>query len=663
VSRRTLWCFGIRAPIPLSFPQNPQSYRLRVNPIPSSTAGTSDSERRSGVAGLTLIALGVVYGDIGTSPLYAVRECFHGESRVPLTPENVLGVLSLIVWSLVLVVSLKYLTFVMRADNDGEGGILALMTLAVSRRGTGRKAWVLTVLGLFGAGLLYGDGAITPAISVLSAVEGMHVATSAFDEFVVPIAAVILLLLFLGQSHGTAKVGRLFGPVMLVWFAVIAVLGIAEIIQQPGVLAAVSPHHALWFFAANQWEGFVVLGVVFLVVTGAEALYADMGHFGAPPIRLAWFAVVLPALLANYFGQGALLLSRPDAVKNPFYHLAPDWALYPLVVLATAATVIASQAVISGAFSLTSQSISLGFGPRMAIVHTSKEERGQIYVPAVNWLLFAAVIGLVLSFGSSSRLANAYGMAVTTAMVITAALFFVVARNRWKWPLWIVAALTGLFLAIDLAFFGANLIKIHSGGWFPLLIGTAICVVLTTWIAGRRATAAALGDARQSVEELLHDVAENPPHRIPSPAIYLTASEVGVPVALVHNLRHNRVLHEPVGLLTVVIEERPWVPLDERLELTPLGEGLYRVFSHYGYKQPPNVPNVVELCAEREPAFAAEEATYFLGRMTLEITDLPGMARWRKRLFHWLLVNAGDVSAYFGLPPEQVVEIGLRVEI
>lgn len=626
-------------------------------------AASNTNGRTQKLGSLTLTALGVVYGDIGTSPLYAVRECFHGQANLAVTADNVLGVLSLVFWSLILVVSLKYMIFVLRADNDGEGGILALMTLAVPRRSGRPPARLLMLMGLFGAGLLYGDGIITPAISVLSAVEGVHVATPALDHLVVPMTMAILVVLFLFQRRGTARVGKLFGPVMLIWFSVLAVLGAIAIVRNPAVLAAVSPQHAVQFLAWNRHEGFLILGIVFLVVTGGEALYADMGHFGVRPIRLAWFGLVLPALLINYFGQGALLLSNPQTTRNPFYLLAPEWALIPLVLLATAATVIASQAIISGAFSLSSQAGQLGLSPRMATVHTSKDERGQIYVPAVNWLLFVAVMGLVLAFRSSSNLAAAYGMAVTTTMVITAILFYVVARQRWKWSRWRATGLVGLFLIFDLAFFSANLFKIPDGGWFPLLVGAAICLLMTTWQRGQQAVAAGLSEILISTDALLEEIAAEPPVRIKTPAVYMVKDPGGVPLALLHNLRHNKVLHQPVGLLSIQIEEQPWVPLDDRLEFKPLGQDLYRIIAHFGFKQPPNLPNVIDQCRQYNAQFANPETTYFLGRVTLDITNRPGMYRWRKQLFLWLLHSENDASSYFSIPPEQVVEIGIRLRL
>jgi KUP system potassium uptake protein len=619
---------------------------------------------QGGAAALTLAALGVVYGDIGTSPLYALRECFHGPLALPVSANNVMGVLSLIFWSLLLIISVKYLIFVMRADNDGEGGIIALMVLASRHVTSARRRWLIMILGLFGAGLLYGDGIITPAISVLSAVEGLGVAAPSLSPFVLPVTVGILIALFLLQSRGTAYVGRLFGPVMIVWFVTLALLGLNAIVQNPTVLAAASPLYAVTFFVRNQIGGFLILGVVFLVVTGGEALYADMGHFGARPIRWAWFGCVLPSLLVNYFGQGALLLAQPSAADSPFYHLAADWLKYPLVALATAATVIASQAVITGAFSLAYQAVQLGLVPRMKIAHTSKDERGQVYVPTVNWALLVLVVGLVLTFQSSSNLASAYGMAVTTTMVITALLFYVVARNRWGWSPLLAGCVVGPFLAIDLGFFGANLVKVMAGGWLPLLVGSGVCVLMTTWKRGRDLLAHIIQP--QLVDANLLFTAEleaDPPTRLATPAVYLTANTHGVPLALVHNVHHNQVLHQPLGILTVVTEERPYVPLDERIELKSLGHKMYRITAHYGFKQKPNVPNILDQCRQQGVDLTGSETTFFLGRTTLDVVGNRGMSHWRKLLFAWMVNNARDASKYFGIPAGQVVELGTRLEM
>ncbi|WP_222436087.1 potassium transporter Kup [Rubripirellula reticaptiva] len=634
--------------------------------------GMTDHQPTKTLLPATLAALGIVYGDIGTSPLYAIRACFIGDGRLAVNEVNVLGVLSLIFWSLALVVSLKYLVFVMRADNQGEGGILALMSLITNptrKRATAQDEPCLRVkfvvlFGLFGASLLYGDGIITPAISVLSAIEGVHVATGALDHLVLPTSLLILFALFWFQKRGTAKIGRLFGPAMIVWFAVIAVLGIAAIVKQPSALAAVNPIHAIVFFRVEGFAAFTILGVVFLVVTGGEALYADMGHFGKRPIRLAWFMIVLPSLLLNYFGQGALLLSDAATVSNPFYLLAPSWALIPMVLLATIATVIASQAIISGAFSLTSQAVQLGYLPRVSIIHTSKDEQGQIYVPVVNWLMFAGVVALVLSFRTSENLAAAYGMAVTTTMVITSVLLYLVAVNRWQWSRWFAVPLIGLFLCIDVAFFAANLPKIPDGGWLPLLVGVGLCVVMMTWNRGRQTVLRLLRRRLISTKELIDEMATSSPRRLNATAIYLTSHDEGVPMAMLHNVRHNQAMHNPVGLLTIDVEDRPWVSLEERLQIERIDSGWYRIVAHYGFKQRPNLPGIVEQCRQQCVDFGDPSAiTYFLSRVTLDIGNQPTMLHWRKLLFVALLRNADDPSKYFHAPPDQVVEIGTRLEI
>ncbi|HEX8851860.1 MAG TPA: KUP/HAK/KT family potassium transporter, partial [Pyrinomonadaceae bacterium] len=521
---------------------------------------------------LSLTALGIVYGDIGTSPLYAMRECFHGPHAIESTPENVFGVLSLIFWALILIISLKYCIFVLRADNQGEGGILALTALATPIKIVSKsERWMLVLLGIFGAALLYGDGIITPAISVLGAIEGLNVATPLFAPYVVPLTIVIIVGLFLIQSRGTAKVGRLFGPVMLLWFVCIAALGVMQIARHPAVVGAFNPAHAFAFFRRNGWHGFLVLGTVFLVVTGGEALYADMGHFGKRPIRIVWYVLVLPALLLNYLGQGALLIEQPAAAENPFYRLAPEWALYPLIVLATCAAIIASQALISGAYSLTMQAIQLGFMPRLKIAHTSSTEMGQIYIPALNWALMLGCIAIVVGFGSSSNLAAAYGVAVTATMVITTILLGVVERDKWRWSLPLVIALTGFSLVIDLAFFGANVIKIPAGGWFPLVVGAAIFMLMTTWKKGRRILAERLLSRAHPINVFLDDIARHPPVRVPGTAIFMNGTATGTPPALMHNLEHNKVLHERVVLLTVKTRQVPHVEPPDRVRVESLG--------------------------------------------------------------------------------------------
>lgn len=613
---------------------------------------------------LSLATLGVVYGDIGTSPLYAIRECFHGPHAITPSAANVLGVLSLVFWALIIVISIKYLVFVLRADNHGEGGILSLTALATPIRPSGRtEHFFLILIGIFGAALLYGDGIITPAISVLGAMEGLTVATPVLSPYVVPITILILVALFLFQSRGTAKVGRVFGPITFVWFAVLAVLGTAQILRYPGVVAAVNPLYGLDFFLQNGWHGFLILGSVFLVVTGGEALYADMGHFGTRPIRVVWFSVVLPALLLNYFGQGALLLEDPDAAHNPFYRLAPTWALYPMIVLATSAAIIASQAVISGAFSLTMQAVQLGFSPRLKINHTSTREYGQIYIPAVNWALMVGCIAIVIGFRSSSNLAAAYGVAVTSTMVITTLLFYVVARSVWQWNRLAVAALAIFFLIVDLAFFGANIIKVAHGGWFPLLLAAVVFIVMTTWKNGRRILNARIQSESRPLEEFLQDMARRPPMRVPGTAIFMNGNASRTPPALLHNLEHNKVLHQRVLFLTVKTKQIPFVAHEDRMEVEPLGDGFLRLKVYYGFMEDPDIPKVLETISVPGFTFEPKETTYFLGRETIIASKRPGMALWREKLFSIIAQNATSATAYFCLPPDRVVEMGEQIEI
>jgi KUP system potassium uptake protein len=612
---------------------------------------------------LSLTALGIVYGDIGTSPLYAVRESFHPDHGLAVEPGNVLGVLSLIFWALILVISVKYLAFILRADNRGEGGILALAALATPMlAGAGGRRW-LVLLGLFGTALLYGDGAITPAISVLSAIEGLEVATPLFAPWVIPITVGILIALFAVQRHGTARVGRLFGPVTVVWFGTLAVLGIAQLWREPAVLAAVHPGHAVRFFLENGARGFVVLGSVFLVVTGGEALYADLGHFGRRPIRYAWFGVVLPALLINYFGQGALLIQSPETVVNPFYRMAPDWALYPVVAIATAATIIASQALISGVFSLTMHAVQLGCLPRVTIEHTSPSIFGQIYIPGVNWGLMLACIGLVVGFGSSSRLAAAYGVAVTTTMVITTVLFFVVARERWGWKLWVVGPVTALFLVVDLAFWGANLIKIPHGGWFPLVVGAGLVTVMTTWRRGRQLLTRRVTAGLLPAEAFVRDLGPRTATRVGGTAVFLYSNAEATPPALLHNLKHNRVLHERVLFVSVQVIEEPRVADAERASVEALGEGVHRVVLRYGFMEEPDIPAALAGLSQFGLALAPMETTYFLGRETVVRSRTRRISGWRARLFGVLNRNARPASAFFRLPPNRVVELGAQIEL
>jgi KUP system potassium uptake protein len=630
------------------------------------TSQGDSSHGRSGLLPLTVTAIGVVYGDIGTSPLYTIRECFFGSHSVPPTFDNVLGVLSLVLYSLVIVVSIKYIAIVLRADNQGEGGILALTALLPkhsAHRGPDVVKPVLVLLGIFGAALLYGDGVITPAISILGATEGLQILTPLAEPYVVPISVAIICVLFFIQQFGTHRVGGLFGPVMLTWFTTIAILGIVQIVRAPEVLAAVDPRHAVRFFLDNGWRGFVVLGAVVLAITGGEALYADMGHFGRRPIRLAWFALVLPALMLNYFGQGALILLNPRAASQPFYLMAPSWALLPLVVLATAAAIIASQALISGAFSLTRQAIQLGYAPRLDIEHTSSMEMGQVYVPQVNWGMAIATILIVLGFQSSSALAAAYGIAVTITMVITALLLHVVATERWGWPRWATLAVTGIFLVVDGAFLGANLIKIPQGGWLPIVIAVAIFTLMTTWKTGRRLLAERLTARATPIDVFMASLKALGPARVRGTAVFMTAQPTGTPPALVHNLRYNKVLHDHVVILTVSTASRPYVALADQVAVEPLGHGLYNVKLQYGFMQDPDVPealmHAIKLGLELDPG----DVTFFLGRETIIVTRRHGMATWRERLFVLMARNAVRATAFFRLPPERVVELGVQVEM
>lgn len=627
---------------------------------------TREEPRGNYLALLSLAALGIVYGDIGTSPLYALRECFHGAHAIEPTPANVLGVLSLIFWSLIIVISIKYLIFVVRADNEGEGGILSLAALATPIKPSGKSEKMLLIaLGIFGAALLYGDGVITPAISILSAVEGISVATPVLSSYVVPLAIIILVGLFLLQSRGTGGIGKLFGPIMVIWFSVLALLGIIQIFHYPQVLSAINPLQGVEFFIRNGWHGFIILGSVFLVVTGGEALYADMGHFGKKPIRIAWFGAVLPALLLNYFGQGALLLENPAETASPFYHLAPDWALVPMIVLATCAAVIASQAVISGAFSLTMQAIQLGFLPRLKINHTSDKEYGQIYLPGINWALMIGCILIVLSFQTSSDLAAAYGIAVTTTMVITTVLFYFVARERWKWGFLPTAALCGTFVIIDLSFFGANIIKFFDGGWFPLTLASVILLLMLTWKKGRSILTTRIQNETELLEDFLIAVEKRKDlHRVPGLAIFMNGNATRTPPALLHNIEHNKVLHERIMFVTVKTRAIPYVDQSERMIYQPLNNGFSRLKIYYGYMEDPDVPKILSEIKVRKFVFKPDETTYFLGRETIIATKkYSGMARWREKLFALMSKNARSATSYFKIPPDRVVELGEQIEI
>ena len=613
---------------------------------------------------LSLTALGIVFGDIGTSPIYALRESFNPANGIAPTQANVLGILSLILWSLIIVISLKYLTFVMRADNHGEGGIIALTALVNPRsQVTARRRLVLVMAGLFGAALLYGDSMITPAISVLSAIEGLEVATPLFRPYVIPITLVILVTLFSVQRRGTAGIGMLFGPVTLVWFLTLAVLGVFGIASHPGVIAAVNPLQGAAFFARNGLAGFLVLGSVFLVVTGGEALYADMGHFGIRPIRLIWFILVLPALVLNYFGQGAVILEDPTTLEHPFFLMAPGWALYPLVGMATLATIIASQAVISGAFSLTQQAIQLGYLPRMKVEHTSSREIGQVYLPGINWALMLACLGLVIGFRTSSNLAAAYGVAVTTDMAVTTVIFVVVAAKRWHWSTRSIVLFLSLFLIVDLAFWGANLPKIPQGGWFPIVVAAVIFTMMTTWKKGRKVLAARLEVGSLPIELLIADIRESQPTRVPGTAVFMHKDPDGTPPALMHNLKHNRVLHQRVVLMSVVTLDVPRVADEDRVSLVRVADDFHRVSAYYGFAESPDVPTILELCEKSGLAFDMMQTTFFLSRETLVAHPKGGMAGWRQRLFGVMARNSLQATVYFGIPPNRVVELGMHVQL
>jgi KUP system potassium uptake protein len=622
--------------------------------------------RKESTRTLALLALGVVYGDIGTSPLYALRETFSPEYGMPLTQANVLGGLSTVFWALMLVVSLKYVVLIMRADNRGEGGIMALIALATSAvKENPRWRTALMLIGCLGASLFYGDAVLTPAVTVLSAIEGLEVATSAFKPYVVPIAVGVLLALFGLQARGTAAVGRLFGPVTMAWFIAIAAAGVVAIARRPEVLAALNPMHAVLFLTQHGITSFVVLGAVVLAVTGAEALYADMGHFGKRPIRIAWFSLVAPALTLNYFGQGALLIAEPAAARNPFFLLLPGWALYPMVILATAAAVIASQAVISGAFSLTKQAVQLGFLPRMAMVHTSARESGQIYIPGVNWMLCGAVVAAVIGFGSSSLLAGAYGIAVTATMLVDTLLTFFVIRFGWRYPLWLCVFATGFFLMIDVAFLSATLLKVADGGWFPLAIGGAVFVLMTTWRRGREVLMAQLRASSVPLERFLKSLFLEPPHRVEGTAVFLTATPDATPHALLHSLKHYRVLHEQNIFLTVEFHDEPWVPEDERIACEQLANACWRVRVRYGFLDRLDVGLALELCGPHGLQLDSMQVSFFLSRE--KIVPVAGggsqLARWRERIFSAMARNAGNITDYFNIPTNRVIELGTRVQI
>lgn len=620
-------------------------------------------QRHKNFLGIALGALGVVYGDIGTSPLYALRECFAPEHGLQLNPQNVLGILSLILWTLALVICVKYMALILRADNRGEGGILALMALAIGDKKFMDSKWLITALGVFGAALLYGDGVITPAISVLSAIEGLKVATPIFTPYVIPLTILTISGLFFFQFVGTGFIGIIFGPIMLIWFLALALLGISGLLTNPAVLEAFNPAYAVEFFQNNGLTGFLVLGSVFLVVTGGEALYADMGHFGRRPIRLAWFTVALPALVLNYLGQGALLLEKPSAIENPFYLLSPDWALLPMVGLSTLATIIASQALISGVYSITRQAVQLGFWPRLSIIHTSSREIGQIYIPTVNALLWVGVVWLVFSFQNSSSLAAAYGIAVTATMLITTILAYIVARELWGWSHLKCFVVFGFFAIIDIAFFGANIVKVSHGGWVPLAIGAGIYILMSTWREGRKVLAKSLQEKTIPIDEFCQELKKNPPYRVPGGAIYMSGDPKGVPVPLLHNLKHNKVLHERIAILSITTKEIPFVGPSNRFQIEEIAPNFHRILVSYGFMETPKMKSILDLARSHGLDFSVSESTFVLGRETIIATGSQKMPVWKERLFAIMSRNAERPTAFFKIPPNQVIEVGIQVEI
>jgi len=624
----------------------------------------ANQHTKSGLAGLTLAAVGIVYGDIGTSPLYTMKEVFSKQHGLPLTEANIFGIVSLIVWGLIIIVSLKYVTLVLRADNRGEGGIMALTALALeSVSKNSRLYFPLTVLGLFGASLFYGDGVITPAMSVLSAMEGIEVATPSFKPMVVPITLIVLICLYAVQRKGTAGIGKLFGPIMILWFSVLAIMGLYNILRMPAILGAFNPWHALVFLNEHRWVAFIALGAVVLAFTGSEALYADMGHFGSKPIRSAWFFIVFPSLTLNYLGQGALLVMNPAAVENPFYNQLGAWSIYPLVILSTTAAVIASQSTISGTFSMTKQAISLGFLPRMEIVHTSSKEIGQIYIPVVNWVQLAVVVGAVIGFGSSSNLASAYGIANTGTMLVTSMLTFFVIRYGWKYNIYLCILATGFFLTIDVTLFSANALKFFHGGYFPILLGLVIFTVMLTWKRGRELVFDNLKKHAIPLEDFLASLFVSPPVRVAGTAVFLRGEADGVPHALLHNLSHNKILHERVIFLTLHNREIPWVPFSERIKVTDMGNACYQIDVYYGFKNEPDIPNALALCAPYGLAFEPMETSYFISRQTIISTPGSGMAAWRESLFVAMSRIARDAADFYQIPSNRVIEVGAQVEI
>ncbi len=636
------------------------------NPVAATHGHAPRIDSKADLVKYSIAALGVVYGDIGTSPLYTIKECFTAPHGVARTQGNVLGILSLITWALTIVIVVKYLTFIMRADNRGEGGILALLALVSSgedARQSVKRTALLILLGLFGASLLYGEGMLTPAISVLSAIEGLGLVTHALEAWVVPITVVILIGVFMVQKRGTARVGAVFGPATLLWFITIGSIGARWIIKYPVVLSAVNPVHAVRFFYTNKLHGFLVLGSVVLCITGGEALYADMGHFGKKPIRFAWYFVVFPALLLNYYGQGALLLVRGNAVTHPFYEMVSGWMLIPLVLIAAVATIVASQALISGAYSLTQQAVQLGYSPRVTIVHTSEEAEGQIYIPEVNTMLMVACVALVLAFRESSKLAAAYGIAVTGTMAITSTLFFALAVRKWGWSPWKAGALVAVFLTVDLGFFAANLVKFMHGGWFPIAMGACVFTVLITWKQGRSALAAYMIGAALPIDIFMNDVDQTKPHRVRGTAVFMTSNPGGISPVLLHHFKHNQVLHQQVILLSIVTRHEPEVGPEERVVVTDVTHGFFTVIASYGFMQSPNVIEILACCAKQGLQTRIEEVSFYLGRETLLTTGRSKMARWRKSLFGFLSRNARPATHFFRIPPNRVVELGIQIEL
>ena len=624
----------------------------------------TSQHKKSSLAALTLAAVGIVYGDIGTSPLYTLKTIFDPVHGLALTTPNLLGIVSLIFWGLTMIVSLKYVTLVLRADNRGEGGIMALMALALnSVTRTSRWHYVLMVLGVFGATMFYGDSVITPAISVLGAIEGLEVATPGLEKYVVPLTIVVLVGLYSVQRHGTAGIGRWFGPIMVVWFAALAVMGVINIAQAPVILQALNPLHAFEFMLRERLIAFIALGAVVLAFTGAEALYADMGHFGKKPIRFAWFMVVFPALALNYLGQGGLLITHPEALENPFFHQLGSWSVLPLVLLSTMATVIASQATISGTFSMTRQAIALGLLPRMRVMHTSESEIGQIYIPAVNWLQLMVVLMAVVGFGSSDKLAGAYGIAVTATMSATTVLTFFVVRYRWHLPLWLCIGATGFFMTMDVMLFSASTLKLLHGGWFPLLLGTVLLSTMLTWKRGRELVFENLEKHAIPLDDFLQSLFVAPPDRVAGTAIFLRGETDGVPHALLHNLLHNKVLHERVVFLTVRIREEPYVPEPEQVEVVPLGHNCFQLNVTYGFKDEANIPDILRLCAVKGLEFEMMETSFFIARQTVISVPGQGMAPWREHLYVAMQRNARTAADYYQIPTNRVIELGTQVEI